>query len=112
MPQCKRADCRVEAVPGAPKRYCAAHLEKYLKRRAEHERVARTLPQCASGVAPDCTGKISKGRFDAGETVCFQCERRAEELYQIQQTENRKRDKLRACGTLSEVKDWIEEHLL
>lgn len=67
-----------------------------------------TLPKCASGIAPDCTGKISKTRHDAGETVCMQCEE-LNEQYLFEENKMRAFDN---AETVHDLREWIREYML
>lgn len=86
MPQCKLGNCREEAVPHG-KRYCPQHLAEYKEKQAKHAAIQRTLPECASGIASDCAGKVGPQRHAAGETTCLQCERLAGEIEAAQRHE-------------------------
>ena len=109
MPKCKR--CNEPAVP-YEKRYCTVHLAEYKAKRAEYARIERTLPQCDSGIAPDCTGKISKTRFDVGDTSCLQCQHHQEEADEKWQAAARRLRELRNVDDIDGLKSWIEEYLL
>lgn len=109
MAQCKLSDCRERAVTGPwRKRYCQTHGERYLKRQREYAARQKTFPDCASGIAPDCAGKVSLARQKYGHGVCTQCEAAGEVL-------DRARQKARAfenAETVHDLKEWIREHLL
>lgn len=119
MPQCKRDYCREPAVDHRVKtegfkrkQYCAAHYEEYkAKQRAYRDR-QRTLPDCESGIALDCNGKVQPVRAEHGETTCRQCETLAYDLRNRLAAEDRKRTLFREAETVEELKAWIEEYML
>jgi ribosomal protein L37E len=112
MPKCKLG-CGREAVTGPwRKRYCAPCGENYLRKQREYQIITATLPMCATRAADDCTGKLSKTRFDAGDTSCLQCQRLVEEQTEIQEEDQRKRTAFEAAETVEGLKAWIEEYLL
>jgi hypothetical protein len=94
------------------KRYCAAHKEEYRRRRRLHEQISATLPDCALDLAPDCTGKLSKTRFDAGDTSCLQCQREDQVQQDLLAEYTRKMTMFDDADTVHELKLWMREFVL
>lgn len=112
MPQCKLANCRLEAVPGG-KRYCPEHLARYHERQREYERVRATLPLCACGV------RLTKTAADRGDILCAGCWdafERQKALDQAAQDRERQRKarlvELGQCHTVDDLRHFILKYLL
>lgn len=101
MPQCKKDNCREEAVP-LGKRYCPRHKAEYERKRREYAEIQRTLRDCEC-----CGGKLSKARHDAGETLCADCA----EVVRKNYAEQRKNRAFNEASTVEELKNWMREHM-
>lgn len=112
MPQCKLANCRLEAVPGG-KRYCPEHLARYHARKREYERVKATLPLCACGC------RLTKTQADRGDIMCASCWDAFERQKVLdQEAEKRaarrslRHDELMRCHTVEDLQRFIWKYLL
>lgn len=113
MAKCKLDRCSEAAVSGPwRKRYCAEHGARYLEKQRAYAKIAATLPACASGIAPDCTGKLSVARHEAGDDVCLQCQRRGESLAAEQYARYARMASFENAETVHELKEWIKEYML
>lgn len=113
MPQCKKSNCREEAVPFG-KRYCPQHMREYKAKQAEYEQVKTTLRDCSC-----CGEKLTKTAHDRGDMLCFGCSvaadrRRTEERLQRdrERVKQRKMDELEAASTVADLKTWIVKYLV
>lgn len=109
MPQCKLSDCREQAVSGPwRKRYCEEHGERYLRRKKEYDARRRTFPDCASGLSPQCEGKVSEQRQVFGRVTCRPCAEAADAL----DREDYKRRSLENAESVHDLKEWIRSYAL
>lgn len=107
MPQCKVNGCREQARP-IGKRYCEKHYQEYLAKQKLHRERQAALPDCESGIAPACQGKVSQTRVDLGLTICGNCEHEINRL----SDENAKEQEFQDAETVEELKEWMVKYLL
>lgn len=94
-----------------PKRYCTEHGNAYLKKRRKYLEIQATLPDCASGIAPNCSGKVGPLRVEQGFDTCGQCGHAAEILEREEVAETTKWTQLADARTIDELKSWIEDYM-
>lgn len=98
MPQCKKYNCREEAVPYG-KRYCPKHKAEYEAKKKAYQQRAAAAPKC-----PDCgTAPLFGDRVR-----CLDCQRDEVERAVIR-TKQRQFDE---AQTVEELKDWIRKYML
>lgn len=106
MPQCKKANCREEAVPGG-KRYCPAHMREYKQKQAEYRAIEATLRCCVS-----CGQKLTKTAHDRGDLTCRDCTATILATAARRSAQAALEDELMACGGVDDLKTFILKHLL
>ena len=112
MPQCKMSYCREPKDPKASKCYCTEHNKRYLENKRLYKERAASMQNCASGISPNCSGKVSNSRTDEGYTICGSCQTAVDILSERREREQRVLDSLSGASTLDELKAWIEENLI
>lgn len=111
VPQCKLSNCREPALPTG-KRYCAQHRAEYDAKQRKYAEIQKTLPYCASRTSPECTGKLSLTRAEAGDDTCLQCQIADEQLAQEQNAVHDKIMSLESAESIDDLKAWLREHVL
>ena len=111
MPQCKKSNCREEAVK-VGKRYCPKHLTEYKAKQAEYEKRQRALPDCEARRSIDCSGKVNPQRARDGHTICANCASVLEEEDRQAAHERWKWEQFETASTVEELKEWMREYLL
>lgn len=105
MPQCKLSNCRNQADPKYPKRYCTEHGENYLRKRKEYLAKQALRPTC---VQPDCSNKLIPSQEKEGKVYCISCQ----ELFDQQEQEFKKEREFYEADTLEKLKLWLQKYVL